>query len=337
MRSYCTIFDKNYLIQGLALYNSLKYSSRNYQLFCLCMDTESFKLLIKFKLTNLIPIHIDDLMNSQLNIVRNETTFGQFCWVCQPVFCEYLLNTFYLDMIIYQESDTIFFSDPEIIINELEGYSSCLVPHNFSLDTDNAKSAGNYCIQFNAFKNNLDGLSVLNYWKTECFKYSKNTPTLYPGQLCLDNWVDNFNGVKVINNIGAGVAPWNILQYRIFIKDQMLYVNNTPIIFYHYHAFGRYPNGLYELGRYRYTKNVITYIYSSYVNLLIDAEKLIISIDINYNFKRYYPARYNYRDIFGFNLFFVLLQSFKDLKRIFTKRFNIYSETYLTKLYYNEK
>ena len=338
MRSYCTIFDKNYLIQAIALFNSLKHSTKDYCLFCLCMDIESYNLIRKFQYQNLIPIYIDNIIDNNLNDIRNNTTFGQFCWVCQPVFCEYLLKKYSLDMIIYQESDALFFSDPEILINELEGFSSSIVPHNFDKETDNESSAGKYCVQFNAFSNDVYGLRVLEYWKEECFKYSKNNLTYYPGQLCLDNWNLLFEKVKIINNIGAGVAPWNVSKFSINkIKHNFICVDNMPIVFYHFHSFGRYPDGKFELGRYKYDYNVIKFIYSTYYEALKTSESLMKSIDPNFNFKRLYSKRYKFNDLFGKDIFNYLFQNLKDLKRMLNKKYNIYTELQLSKIYNNEK
>jgi len=51
---------------------------------------------------------------------------------------------------------------------------------------------------------------VLEYWRRNCFEYSKDRPTAYPGQTCLNDWPERFESVRVITHKGAGVAPWNI-------------------------------------------------------------------------------------------------------------------------------
>ena len=50
MRSYCSIFDKNYLFQGLTVFKSLSHSSSDYIYYPLCMDIESYEQLQKMNL-----------------------------------------------------------------------------------------------------------------------------------------------------------------------------------------------------------------------------------------------------------------------------------------------
>ncbi len=47
MRNYCTVFDKNYLVQGVALYRSLLHHADEFTLYALCMDGEACELPAK--------------------------------------------------------------------------------------------------------------------------------------------------------------------------------------------------------------------------------------------------------------------------------------------------
>ena len=100
MRAFCTLFDKNYLYQGVALYKSLVRHAGDFELYALCMDVVSFSMLCKMNLDNLIPLTIEDLLTPQLEEARRRTTHGQFCWVCQPIVCEYVLDRYEPDMVL---------------------------------------------------------------------------------------------------------------------------------------------------------------------------------------------------------------------------------------------
>jgi hypothetical protein len=331
MRFYCTIFDKNYLLQGVTLFNSLKLSSRKFRFYALCMDSEAYELLIKMNLEDFIPVKLDDVLTQELTEVQSHTTKGQFCWVLQPVFCQFILENFEADMVIYLEADSLFFSDPEAILEELGDGSVSIVPHNFSSDYDNSEAAGKFCVQFNAFKNDDNAKAVLKYWKSECFKYSKDNLLSYPGQTCLDEW-PGFKGVKIIENIGAGVAPWNMRKFNFSFRGPVLEVDNTPIIFFHYHAFGFYPDGDIELGLYPVPKPIVNSAYNIYVKKLNEAEKLILACDNQFLYRRVYASKKELKALFSSDWRSVVHQYYKHAKRVIKGIYNIYSQDYFKNL-----
>ena len=54
---------------------------------------------------------------------------------------------------------------------------------------------------------------------------------LYTG---LDRWLWRVPGGLVISNIGANVAIWNIKNYKILKRDNKIYIDDFPLIFYHF-------------------------------------------------------------------------------------------------------
>ncbi len=287
-RTYCTLFDKNYLYQGVALYHSLVRHAGDFRLYALCMDSIAFDLLEKMAAPGLIPISVEELLTPEVAAVRARTTHGQFCWVCQPLICRFILDTRDCEMVTYLEADSLFFADPEILFSELGTDSVSLVPHNYCAGRDNTEAAGIYCVQFNAFRRDPAGSAVLEFWRQKCFEYSRERPTAYPGQKCLDEWPTRFGSVRVIGNKGAGVAPWNIEGYRFEMRGGAPYVDSVPVVFYHYHQYGRYKNGLHELGGYRLTQAVIAGIYAPYVRAIAAAEESVKAVDPAFNYRRSY-------------------------------------------------
>ena len=93
-RTYCTIFDKNYLYQGVALYQSLKSHTDGFNLYALCMDETAYSLIKSMDLKGLIAVHVEDILTATLERVQGRTTKGQFCWVCQPIICQHVLANF---------------------------------------------------------------------------------------------------------------------------------------------------------------------------------------------------------------------------------------------------
>lgn len=288
MRAYCTIFDKNYLYQGVALYNSLKRHAGDFKLYTLCMDPISYSMMQKMESDDLIPINVDKLITPEVSAVRERTSHGQFCWVCQPLLCQFILETYDDEMITYLEADSLFFSDPEVLFTELGDKSVSLVSHNFPPNYDYSAKAGRFCVQFNAFRRNDVAQEILEYWKLHCFKYVKEKPYIVPGQTCLNDWPERFSGVKIIEHHGAGVAPWNIQQFKFEERDSVPYVDGVPIVFYHYHQYGMLENGSHQLGDFPLSRHIIDTIYKTYVREIAEAERMVRSLDPTFSYRRTY-------------------------------------------------
>jgi hypothetical protein len=315
-RVFCTLFDKNYLYQGVALHRSLVRHAGDFKLYALCMDSAAYDLLKKMGSQSLIPISVDELLTPEVTEVRARTTHGQFCWVCQPLVCRFILGRFGPDMVTYLESDSMFFSNPDVLFVELGAKSASIVPHNFSAEFDNSADAGKFCVQFNAFRNDAAAACVLAHWTESCFKYDKSAPHSYPGQTCLDEWPSRFEGVAVIEHRGAGVAPWNIRGYDLRTDSPVPHVNGVPVVFYHYHQYGRLKSGGHELGGYPMTAQVIDCFYRPYIAELKQAELAVREIDPNFVYRREHLAPRTLADYVDV------------LKRRLRGRYNVFPDDY---------
>ena len=93
---------------------------------------------------------------------------------------------------------------------------------------------------FLSFRNDASGVEALNWWRDRCIEwcYARREDGKYGDQLYLNDWPARFKRVVVLQNIGAGVAPWNHIQYDFNMgsKDSQVLVNDTPLVFYHFHS-----------------------------------------------------------------------------------------------------
>ena len=338
MRIFCTVFDKNYLVQGVALYNSLKQHSRGFRLYAFCMDSTAFTILVKMNLEDLIPVNIEELITPEVAEVRKRTSHGQFCWVCQPLVCRHVLDKFEVDMVTYLEADSLFFSDPEVLFEEMKGYSVSLVPHNFPPERECLEPvSGKFCVQFNVFRNDGAAREVLDYWKENCFRYNhKNTGSI-PGQTCLDDWPVKFNQVRVIRNLGAGVAPWNIQRFRLEIDGSRLYVDGVSVVFYHFHNYGRYKNGDHELGDYPLTKKMVRLIYSPYVRALCEAKAMVQLVDPAFTCRREFEDLKTIMDVFRSFSLRDLRMYYRVIKKRILMPYNVLSDSFFSRELLEEK
>jgi len=331
MRTYCTLFDKNYLYQGVALYQSLKRFAGDFTLYALCMDSISYRMMMKMKSGSLAPVNIDELITPEISAVRDRTTHGQFCWVCQPLICEFVLDRYGHDVVTYLEADSLFFSDPEVLFQELGDESVSLVPHNFSPGFDQTVQSGRICVQFNAFRNDKKGRAVLNHWKSCCFQYTKEKPLFYPGQTSLDDWPERFDGVRVLKHPGAGVAPWNLQHREVESTNPVPHVDGVPVVFYHFHQYGRYENGAHELGYYPLSTKIVASIYGTYVRAIRAAEQEIRALDPHFSYRRTYKNNKSFGEILKSATKEDFRKYVQSLKRKLRGTYNVFPDEYFFK------
>ncbi len=328
-RTFCTLFDKNYLVQGVALHASLRRHARDFRLYALCMDQAAFAMLERMRSDTLIPLSVEELVTPEVDAVRARTTHGQFCWVCQPLVCEHLLDRSGVDSVTYLESDSMFFSDPEALFEELGERSVSLVPHNYSSEFDNTETAGRFCVQFNAFRNDRRARAVLADWKQSCFRYDRSAPRAYPGQTCLDDWPARFEGVAVIQHRGAGVAPWNVRGYRLDAGNPPR-VEGMPVVFYHYHQYGRLRSGHHELGSYPLTPGIIDAFYRPYALAIEKARRDVRAIDPSFVHRREYPDHGTFLDLVRQFSVPRANDYLEVVKRKLRGRYNVFPDSYFS-------
>ena len=95
-----------------------------------------------------------------------------------------------------------------------------------------------------------EGLKCLNWWREKCNEwcYYRLEDGKLGDQKYLDDWPARFNNVCVLQHKGAGLAIWNIVQYKITNINGRIHVDGNPLVFYHFHGFHLLNDGNYELG-----------------------------------------------------------------------------------------
>lgn len=243
-RYYCTYFDKNYLIKAIAMMESLSIHEKNpYVLYAVCLDEISRVMLEKLKLPNVvaIPLHQVEMRNSALVSARETRSQVEYYWTLTPSIIYWLFeNNPAIDSLTYLDADMYFFSSPDPVFEEFEGFSVVIHEHRFPEEFKSLEVHGKYNVGLLCFRRDSAGLKVLSWWRERCLEwcYARLEDGKFGDQLYLNCWPEEFDGVKVLEHIGAGVAPWNHTQYS-FREDQKfgVVVDNSPLIFYHFHSF----------------------------------------------------------------------------------------------------
>jgi hypothetical protein len=107
-------------------------------------------------------------------------------------------------------------------------------------------------------------------------------------------------------------------------------VNGLPVVFFHYHQYGRYKNGAHELGSYPLQKAVIDCFYGPYVNELRAAEAQVRAVDAKFAYRREYVDIPSLRDSIVSLSASAIALYLEALKRRIRRRFNVYPDHYFS-------
>lgn len=254
----CTLYNSLYLDKGLVLYDSLKESAKDFELYVLCMDGKCFEVLSSMCEERLRPIHLEDVENDKMLEAKANRSIAEYCWTCSSRLIQFILETYKPECCTYIDADMYFYQDPQKLIDEMleAGKSVMMVPHRFSERKKHlASKVGTYCVEFNCFKNDAEGLEVLNHWHNKCLECCSNlSDGIHWGdQKYMDEWPKLFpNSIYVCKNFGAGIATWNIDHYKL-VKREGPIVHYKPdnsegnIVFYHFAAIKNITHSIFKI------------------------------------------------------------------------------------------
>jgi hypothetical protein len=142
-----------------------------------------------------------------------------------------------VDIITYLDADLFFFSDPTPIYQEFGEKSILIVGHRFPPHLKKLEKHGIYNVGLLSFRKDNEGLRCLNWWRYKCLEwcYDRVEGNRFADQKYLDDWPTRFSQVAVLQHKGANLAPWNMANYCIWLKNKQVMVDEFPLIFFHFH------------------------------------------------------------------------------------------------------
>jgi len=273
--NYCTLFDSNFLTRGLAMYESLRrYSGDAFHMYILAFDGTAYDCLIALNLPLITVISMADFETDALKQLKKHRAQNEYCWTCTPSLIRYCLDQYNLDCCTYVDADIYFFSDPSVLIQEMKSEASALITeHRYTLQYDQTETSGIYCVQFMTFNQTHESKQILHQWEKQCHEwcFARCEDGKFGDQKYLDTWPEQFENVHVLQNMGGGVAPWNVQQYRVEQRgDNVQCIDiqrNAPfdLIFYHFHGLRFYEFNKLTLGGYDLSVAVRDCIYKPYI------------------------------------------------------------------------
>ncbi|MDB5600541.1 MAG: hypothetical protein JWN71_2585 [Xanthobacteraceae bacterium] len=281
---YCTLFDTRYTTRGLTMLSSLMPFLRDGdEIVVLAMDDGAARILGQSGYEALTVVRVDALQDRELLDVRETRARREFCWTCTPAFTAWMVNnTANGDIVVYLDADLMFFADPRILLDELSDGGNILIhEHRYSSDKAHfASTNGRFNVGFVAFRVGDESRACVTRWRAQTIERCELDPENgYCGdQGYLDEWPARYSGLRVMRNIGGGVAPWNVNQYQVRQNGAGPTVDGEPVVFFHYHALETIVEphqgfvAVHPSAGYAFTHGTLKFLYRPYARRIRQAD-----------------------------------------------------------------
>jgi len=286
MNYFCTYFDKNFLPQGISLYNSLKKTCKDYfVLYVLCLDDYTFKILSDLKLEGVKLLSESDVLEFDERLVKakNNRPRIEYYYCFTPNLIRYLILTEpNLKSISYIDADMFFFNSIENTFQAYKHYDILLIGHNAKNPIENT-GHGIFNVCFNFFINNENSCNAINWWSKKTIESTRLGDGVWGDQKYLDEFPRLFKNVGIIKDYGFATAPWNVMKYNIIIENEKLFLNNEMLSCYHYARMLIINEYFFLPIKTTYlSRKVLRYIYLPYMKSLRESIVQIKKLDSNY-------------------------------------------------------
>jgi SAM-dependent methyltransferase len=247
---FCTLFDRNYVSRGLVLHRSLARVCESFRLWVFCMDEESERVVRRLALPHVQIVSLAELeaRDPALLSTKAARTQVEYCWTATPATC---LRTLELDPdasgVTYLDADLRFFSNPQVLFDELGEDATLIVPHRYAPEHRHKEpTSGTYNVEWLTFRRDEDGLAALQWWHDRCIEWCffRWEDGKLGDQKYLEQFPARFRRVHVLEHPGGGLAPWNVTAHELAEgSDGVPLVDGLPLVFYHYHSLRLYGSG----------------------------------------------------------------------------------------------
>jgi len=287
-RHFCTYFDHRYLARGLALHASLANVCRNdFTLWVLALDEQAAQFLERADIAGLrvLPLAALEAFDPELHASRADRSLVEFYFTCSPCLPRYLFARHpEIASVTYLDSDLFFFSDPEVLFDEIGPAAVAITPHRFSAAAARSHAKfGAYNVGWLTFRNDADGRACLEWWRARCLEwcFDRVEADRYADQKYLDRFASLFAGVHAIAHPGANLAPWNVASYRVAVDAGHVQVDGRALVFFHFQGLRRIAGHVYDsnLTGYgaRLNDAVRDHVFRPYLATLEQAESRVVS------------------------------------------------------------
>ena len=282
---YCTYFDHRYLSRGLALYGSMRRHCGPFRLWVLCLSDECHAVLSALALPGVVALRLADLEahDRALPAAKADRSVIDYYFTCTATLMAWLFESHSdIGVLTYLDADLFFFRSPDFLLDEFEGSSIFIVPHNFSPRNRHLARYGIYNVGWVSLRRDESGQACLAWWRQSCLDWCRDDEVegRFADQKYLDQFPERFSGVRISRHPGVNLAPWNLDNHTLSLGgDGAPLVDGKRLIFFHFHGLRRLAPFLWNTQTREFgaplNRLVRSLIYAPYLVALESAESTI--------------------------------------------------------------
>jgi hypothetical protein len=245
-RNYCTYFDSGFLIQGLALLDSLRRHDTDSVLWVLAFDDACARWLQALQEPSLRVVRLAEIEagDGELVAAKQNRSRVEYYFTLSPCWPLWLLKRYpEIERVTYLDADMLFFAEPDGLFREMDlaGASVLITEHRFPDWLAHYNKHGQFNVGILSFRNDAVGRECLGDWRSRCLVwcYDRLEDGKYADQKYLEDWPVRFgSAVLVLQNVGVNAAPWNWARHRWAISaEDRVSVDNQPLVLFHFARF----------------------------------------------------------------------------------------------------
>jgi hypothetical protein len=339
MNHYCTYFDRGFLPQGLALWESLRQHDSSAVLWVLALDAET-KLALShvpsdaLRVVPLLSLEADD---SALGVAKANRSRVEYYFTLTPCWLSWLLAHHpEIRLLTYLDADLFFFGSPLPLFSALESsFANVLITsHRLPRGLLHYERHGRYNVGVLSFRNDPTARACLDDWRARCLEwcYDRLEDGKYADQKYLDAWPERLgNGLLVLDHPGVNLAPWNWVGHTLSVDNGRVTVDGEPLIIFHFAGLRRLGNALWNSGQLDYgvmPRPIRTAIYGPYLSAVQRAEAQLQITSLSRRKANISLVRWLFLIVFGA----VWLRSGKELRALGGGPWSKYSGSLLARI-----
>ena len=249
MKHLTALSDKNYILYGMALIESLEKSTIPWTLHYYCIDESTYTYLKQLNYANVIPyppnvLFINTFLPGSMGyqLMKHKTQqYDYFCWCLASTFTNYIISKVNCDSITYIDSDIYFHKDIRVLFDAYGSVVCGLFRHRHFTDMTQDYPDGKYNVGVVYFKNSTRGRELLNWW-ADSVLFKKNKQYLTCGDQKYLEFIAEVcapHEIYIDKGIGHGAGwHWHVYDFSKLSEGRVIWNGEEQdLVFTHFSKF----------------------------------------------------------------------------------------------------